>query len=397
MYTSTIASAAVLGLATISIALPTQKTTNSSLIATTKSSSSASAFKFPLANGFPDIKNPSDHLTQIQQDALGTLPKAAANAPKGAKPQPDSITSLGFIAFNELFEVAFFTDLITNITTSAPGFGDGDLEILGQKKDDILKILTTVLAQEELHELNANGAFETLTGHEIEPCQYIFPASNFRDAIRLAATFTDVVLGTLPDIQTIFANDNDNGLIRGVGSVIGQEGEQNGFYRQILGKNPSALPFLTASARDFAFSAINQNFVVPSSCPSLDILKQGGLKIFDVLTVVEAPAEFEPKNQDLKFSFKTSQTNVAAPKTNSLVAQQNFLTYVNQQNAPVSVAIEDQSIGDDGAIHFTAHFPGADNEMNGLTIAAITTGKDFVDVDTVAKATLFGPALIEID
>ena len=98
----------------------------------------------------------------------------------------------------------------------------------------VLSILNIVLAQEELHELNANGAFKLFTNQTIKPCEYIFPVATFNDSIALASTFTDVVLGTLPDIQTVFADNQDNGLIRGVGSVIGQEGEQNGVYHPSL-------------------------------------------------------------------------------------------------------------------------------------------------------------------
>lgn len=376
---------------------------------------SDSVFKFPLANGFPKIANPSDQLNQIQQDARGTLPKAAPNAPAPATPQPDSLTSLGFIAFNELFEVAFFTELFNNVTTGASGFREGDL--LGQDKAKILSILKIVIAQEELHELNANGAFQKFTGQMIQPCQYNFPVSNFNQSISLASTFTDVVLGTLPDIQTLFANANDNALIRGVGSVIGQEGEQNGFYRDILGKNPSALPFLTASARDFAFSAIVQNFVVPGSCSSsLDILQRGGLTIFDLLTVVNPPTT--PMNQKVMFRLKTfsqkmefsgeAAADFVSSHENSTTPPQHqqqdnlFLTYINQLNAPISVPIEDaKKIDNDdhssSTIQFSANFPGADNLMNGLTIAAVTKGKDFVDVGAVANNTLFGPGLIEIN
>ena len=163
--------------------------------------------------GFPNITNPSQELTDIELEAHGTLP----NTPPPPPPQNDSLVSLGFIAFNELFEVAFFTELIENITDNKPGYDNIP------NRDEILSILEVVQAQEELHELNANGAFKTFTGNTIEPCEYIFPVDNFNDAIALASKFTDVVLGTLPDIQTIFADDGDNGLIRGVGSVIGQE------------------------------------------------------------------------------------------------------------------------------------------------------------------------------
>lgn len=424
MYSNTLSTAALLGLATVGSSMPHQRdqsSSDSNAPPAAQWGGSDSVFKFPLANGFPNIANPSDQLNQIQQDARGTLPKAAPNAPAPATPQPDSLTSLGFIAFNELFEVAFFTELFNNVTTGASGFREGDL--LGQDKAKILSILKIVIAQEELHELNANGAFQKFTGQMIQPCQYNFPVSNFNQSISLASTFTDVVLGTLPDIQTLFANANDNALIRGVGSVIGQEGEQNGFYRDILGKNPSALPFLTASARDFAFSAIVQNFVVPGSCSSsLDILQRGGLTIFDLLTVVNPPTT--PMNQKVMFRLKTfsqkmefsgeaaagfvsSHENSTSPPHQQ---QDNlFLTYINQLNAPISVPIEDAKKIDDyhnndnddhsssSTIQFSANFPGADNLMNGLTIAAVTKGKDFVDVGAVANNTLFGPGLIEIN
>lgn len=425
MYSNTLSTAALLGLATVGSSMPHQRdqsSSDSNAPPAAQWGGSDSVFKFPLANGFPNIANPSDQLNQIQQDARGTLPKAAPNAPAPATPQPDSLTSLGFIAFNELFEVAFFTELFNNVTTGASGFREGDL--LGQDKAKILSILKIVIAQEELHELNANGAFQKFTGQMIQPCQYNFPVSNFNQSISLASTFTDVVLGTLPDIQTLFANVNDNALIRGVGSVIGQEGEQNGFYRDILGKNPSALPFLTASARDFAFSAIVQNFVVPGSCSSsLDILQRGGLTIFDLLTVVNPPTT--PMNQKVMFRLKTfsqkmfefsgeAAADSVSSHDNSTTAphqqQDNlFLTYINQLNAPISVPIEDaKKINNDNhnndnddhssiTIQFSANFPGADNLMNGLTIAAVTKGKDFVDVGAVANNTLFGPGLIEIN
>lgn len=428
MYSNTLSTAALLGLATVGSSMPHQRdqsSSDSNAPPAAQWGGSDSVFKFPLANGFPNIANPSDQLNQIQQDARGTLPKAAPNAPAPATPQPDSLTSLGFIAFNELFEVAFFTELFNNVTTGASGFREGDL--LGQDKAKILSILKIVIAQEELHELNANGAFQKFTGQMIQPCQYNFPVSNFNQSISLASTFTDVVLGTLPDIQTLFANANDNALIRGVGSVIGQEGEQNGFYRDILGKNPSALPFLTASARDFAFSAIVQNFVVPGSCSSsLDILQRGGLTIFDLLTVVNPPTtptnqkvmfRLKPFSQKMEFSGEAAADFVSSSHENSTTSphqqqqqqQDNlFLTYINQLNAPISVPIEDAKKIDDNhnnenddyssiTIQFSANFPGADNLMNGLTIAAVTKGKDFVDVGAVANNTLFGPGLIEIN
>ena len=174
--------------------------------------------------------------------------------------------------------------------------------------------------------------------------------------------------------------------------MIGQEGEQNGFYRSLLHKVPSALPFLTGGARDFAFSAINQAFTVPDSCPSNGLLVQGGLTIFDVLTLETSADDItSAEDSTLQFSFQTQ-------KSNSDVQENFFLTYINQQNVPFSVPIDVTGTEANGAITFTASFPGQSQEMNGLTIAAITNGNGpFTSPDDVADATLFGPALIEVN
>jgi hypothetical protein len=80
------------------------------------------------------------------------------------------LVSLKFLAFGEIFEVAFFTDLKNNVTNSVPGYEFGDDE-----RDTIVNILTAILAQEELHTLNANVAFKHFGIQPIQTCQYIFP------------------------------------------------------------------------------------------------------------------------------------------------------------------------------------------------------------------------------
>lgn len=418
MY-KTFASAALLGFSAIASAAPygsgsrpwrsgtyswgsySSTSTSSAAISSSTGYTQGSVFTFPLSNGFPNVSNPSTQLTQIEEQAHGTLPNGSPPPP----PHADSLNSLGFIAFNELMEVAFFTELIANITANVPGYDNIP------NQNQVLAILNVVQAQEELHELNANGAFAKFSGGDvITPCEYVFPVDNFNDSIALASKFTDVVLGTLPDIQTIFGTDGDVGLIRGVGAVIGQEGEQNGFYRNLLGQNPSALPFLTASARDFAFNAINQNFVVPGSCDaSLDLLLHPAagtpLTEFGVLNVLTDPKDITSQmDSEIQFSFSTSTTNVPSGSgagqnfaVQSPSASGFFLTYVNQQNKPFSVPLMNEQFAD-GAVTFTASFPGLSQEMNGLTIAALTSSNGpFATVDDVAAATLFGPGLIEIN
>jgi hypothetical protein len=64
------------------------------------------------------------------------------------------------------------------------------------------------------------------------------------------------------------------------------------------GKIPSVLPFLTTSTREFAFSASNQVFVMPSPCPNINTIS---LPIFKTLNV--DTADIDAKQQTLEFSI----------------------------------------------------------------------------------------------
>jgi hypothetical protein len=96
----------------------------------------AATYAIPSDDGFP---NPSDQqLLSIEQEAGGLL----SNAPPPPKLSEDGIANFQLIAFNEQFEVAFFSSLIDNITNnvdgyqSAPGLGNTGalLEILQTAK-----------------------------------------------------------------------------------------------------------------------------------------------------------------------------------------------------------------------------------------------------------------------
>jgi hypothetical protein len=346
------------------------------------SDGSTSVFKFPTADGFPNIQNPSAALTAIEQAAHGSLSNAP---PPASPPSEDSLKSLRLIAFNELFEVAFFTEMLFNVTNKVSGY---EYQDMGEQQN-IIDALTAVVAQEKLHALNANGALAHFNAGPIQPCTYVSPVSDLKSAIAVARTFTDVVLGTLPDVQTHFGLDGDAGLIRGVGSVIGQEGEQNGFYRQLLGVIPSALPFLTAGAREYAFSALNQAFVVPGSCPNSNTID---LPIFGALG--PSPQFLDPKDQDITLTFSaTGQYAQYASTYKSL-----SVVFLNQQNLPLVATINSATIDNQGTVTLSVHFPYTANLMNGLTIAAVTNTTNFPNglTDVVAN-TVFGPNLIEVN
>lgn len=335
------------------------------------SSSGQIPFKFPLSNGFPNIKVPSPELTLIQKNAHGTLPNGALPTKISAA----TATTFQVIAANEIFEVAYFSSLLKNITSGHYDVGKG------ATKSIVYNALHAVRAQEELHALGANAILANTGNTPYEPCEYIFPVSDFDSAIALAATFTDIVLGTLQGAELTFAVNNDTAVIPLVGGVIGQEGEQTGFYRNLGGKIPSALPFLTRSSGVFAFSALNQMFVVPGSCPTkIDV------PVLPPLTVMTK--DISPKTTSVDFAFA---------KPAGFDCKMYSLVYLNQQNTPVVMPLMNVKYGD-GMVYFTAEFPYEANLMNGLTLAAITNSAGpFTDADAVAAKAVFGPGIIEIN
>ncbi|KAJ4288606.1 hypothetical protein N0V90_011843 [Kalmusia sp. IMI 367209] len=314
-------------------------------------------FSFPLPDGFP---NPSpDQINDIQIRAHGNLP----NTPLPTNLSPEGITNFKLIAFNELFEVAFFYELVQNITNDVQGYA------FGGQKDKILEDLQVIVAVEELHALS--------------PCKYSFPVTDYDSAIALAATFTDIVLGTLQDVNQIFSQNGDNAPVRLVSSVIGNEGEQEGLFRVIQEKTTPAQPFLTTSVRDFAFTAI-QGFVVPGSCPNIDTIPLTTFKPLNVLT-----QNILPKTQTLEFSFEVGDY------TGDLNALS--LVLVNALNTPI-VETLDNLQNENGVVTFTAGFPFDQYLLHGLTIAAVTNSAGpFADADAVAQNTIFAPGLIEVE
>lgn len=192
---------------------------------------SGNPFSFPLDNGFPTLSDDAKNIVNVL--AHGTEP----NGPPPTL-QTDDLTSIQLIAFNELFEVAFFTDLLFNVTNNIDGFTFPDQYL----RQTVINALVAIQAQEELHADNANAILSNNNVDPIQPCQYQFPTTDLKAALGLASTFTDVVLGTLQDVQLHLAQNNaDDGanVVPIIGSVIGQEGEQNGFFRNVRLTRPT--------------------------------------------------------------------------------------------------------------------------------------------------------------
>ena len=107
-------------------------------------------------DGFPN-SSPAQ-IAVIQKDAKGTL----SNAPPPEKVSDQGITNLKLVALNELSEVAFFSELLDNVTTKVSGYDLG-----AYATPFMTDMLTSIIAQEKLHLLNANAALS-----EIQRCSH---------------------------------------------------------------------------------------------------------------------------------------------------------------------------------------------------------------------------------
>ncbi|VUC22092.1 unnamed protein product, partial [Clonostachys rosea] len=331
----------------------------------------------PNTNGFP---NPSpDQITLIEQLAKGKLPDGAT--PTSLK--ANTATALQLIAFNELFETAFFNSLISNITNGVDGYQDAP--------NGALEILTAVLAQEELHALGAISTLQAAGQFAPSPCQYQFPVAKLGDAVALAETFTAVVLGALQDANVLFSNDGVSDLVRLISSVIGQEGEQNGFYRLLLNRIPSEKPFSSFTPGAFAWSAL-QLFVVPGSCPFP--LSNINLPIFPTLATNGGPvAVIQPNDQTLSFQVDLS-TSAGAQQYIGGDGSGLYMTYVTGQQQPFSVSIT--NVQWQGKIlTFDANFPYSENQADGFSHGALTISNN-PSLDSLVQCTLAAPAIIQV-
>lgn len=93
----------------------------------------AAPFSFPLANGFPNLN--ATARKEVYELAGGTLP----NGPVPTSLKPNGVQALQLIAAGELFEVAYFAELLNNITNGVPGY-----EAAGQDQY-IIDTITVVL------------------------------------------------------------------------------------------------------------------------------------------------------------------------------------------------------------------------------------------------------------
>ncbi|BCS20240.1 putative sexual development protein (LsdA) [Aspergillus puulaauensis] len=316
-----------------------------------------------------------EQLQKIEQDAHGTLPGLPLPI---TNISTTGTSNLQLLAFQEFVEVAFFHELVGNITRNVEGYGfatDVDREFA-------LRSLQTIIAQEQVHALTANDALGHFGIKPIEPCQYNFPVTTLNDAIELATTFTSHSIATLQDISERFAASGDAALVRVATSIVGNKGSQHGWLRVFQDKYPSELPTMTTSDVNLAFTWA-QSFALPGSCPNIRDIK---LRTFLPLEIVTRP---EARTHKIRISW----THGPDDKKDDLL----WLAYTNQLNVPIVVPV--QVIACDGVKSTAvATLPYDEFLLNGLTVAAVVNRRGpFANAAAVAQSTVYGPAMFIIE
>ncbi|KAH7302835.1 late sexual development protein [Stachybotrys elegans] len=339
------------------------------------------SFNVPSSNGFPNPDAAQQKVIGAQ--AGGLLP----NSPLPSSLDAGSTTAFQLIAFNELFETSYFSSLLHNITERLPGYEAADHRVATAIK--------AVLAQEELHAIGAIATLQNAGKFAPSACKYQFPTASLVDSIFFAETFTAAVLGALQGANVLFSQGGLSPVVQLISSIIGQEGEQNGYYRYFLNRIPSEKPFLTYVPAPFAFSVL-QAVVVPGSCPYP--LSNINLPIFPLLFPNGRPVPIDllkPEDQIIKFTGDLSQ----APNGKKYIGKPCdglYLTYTAGQQLPISVSIFNVK-WKGSQITFEAQFPYTANVLAGFTHAALTTTNKFDTQDAVAGSTLVGPALLQVN
>jgi hypothetical protein len=342
------------------------------------------------------------------------------------------LTSWKLQAFNEFMEVAFFTQLIANISNSVPGY-----ELDSATREYVLSSLETIQAvchcrpgdhevltlkraqQEEMHAYNANDAVRHFTnGSHMFPCTYQFPVSTFAEAVDFAQTLTDMYIGLLANIQQRTAEhlgSDSNSIVYVLAQALGQEGQQSGWFRSLRRLPPSAEPFLTTSTREFALSWM-QHWIVPGSCPNMEDIP---LRILPPLAITAvsvgdashsgnvtlvAPGAVDPDSQRVAFvngalvptvvPFKVRRTTPCSGDGRFAHRMEGGQNVVASTERAVSASMDLEDCI--ASTEIVADMPYAHNVMHGLVLMAVVESREeFITAQDVTDATVFGPALLE--
>ena len=211
---------------------------------------------------------------------------------------------------------------------------------------------------------------------QVKPCEYEFPVNSFSEAMDTADDFAMLLMAAISSVIVDFGSTPQ--IVNLFSSVLGQEGQQDGYLRWLKSVVPNENPFLTSTTLSYVYSHIHQHFVVPGTCP-----QQLNFPIYNRLTPLESPPA---KNTTI--SFSTTQ-----PHVNSTYS----IAYMSGQNLPVVVSLS--KITEHGDLTtLEASFPFEAGFSRGLTVAALVHGStSFGNVSQVADKTVAGPAVIQVN
>ena len=128
---------------------------------------------------------------------------------------------------------------------------------------------------------------------------------------------------------------------------------------------------------------------MPGSCPENIAAISAAVPTLGKLDVLTKSISKDTEKVEFEIRATTEEVD---PTIASIV-------YLSGQNKPVTVKIESGRSGPSGEMRFDAAFPfKSANFANGLTIAALVKGTDqFDSAEAVAKASINGPGLIEVE
>ena len=192
----------------------------------------------------------------------------------------------------------------------------------------------------------------------------------------IADNFAGLLIGAIPVVITDFGASPE--IVNLFSSVLGQEGQQDGYFRWLESTVPNESPFLTSTTLSFLYNHINQHFVVPGSCP-----QKLNLPTYNKLLPLESPPAV-----NTTISYSTTQPGVISSY---------YIAYMSGQSDPVVVPIS-RVTKDGNVTKFEASFPFDAGFSRGLTVAALVSGDGpFTNVSQVADSTLAGPGLIQVN
>ncbi|KAL8635709.1 MAG: hypothetical protein Q9226_009325, partial [Calogaya cf. arnoldii] len=296
--------------------------------------------------------------------------------------------------------VAFFNELLTNLTTDVPGYRANDTFPLDRAL--LIKNIEAIKNQEELHAIAVNAFLVSAKQQPISPCQYRFPVTNFKNAMFFAQVFTDLALSTIPAVQLLFARDGGTASrnVLTLGSILGQEGQQDGYFRSTQQETASAAPFLTGGTASIAYNALIK-LIVEDSCPQplsdIGLPRWGPTGAFNQIYINngnDRPEESFP----LWISANPEVTNGSLPWSTFQFGDPASMIFLSGQNIITVPATDYRHYGGNPVDNFRTEFPFDKGFANGLTIAILARGnQSFATANAAAEAAILGPVLIEMN